>query len=63
MKGYRTVILNGLVAAIPVIDAVVNNGAALGPILGPHGAAIIAGLGVINLGLRTITNTPVGKKK
>lgn len=62
MKGYRTVAINGVAAAIPVLDYVVNNGAALAPLFGPQGAAVFAALGLINVGLRTITNTPVGKK-
>lgn len=62
MKGYRTVIVNGLAAAIPVLDYVVNNGAVISPILGPQGAAILGVLGAVNVGLRMITDTPVGKK-
>lgn len=61
MKGYKTVVVNSAVAAIPVIDHVINNGAMLAPLLGPNGAAVMAILGIINVGLRVITDTPVGK--
>ncbi len=62
-KGYKTVVINGLAAAIPVLDYVVNNGAVLGPVLGPQGAAILGVLGVVNVGLRMITDTPAFKSK
>ena len=62
MKGYRTVTVNGLAVAIPVIDQIVNNGAVIGPLLGPHGAAVMAILGVVNIALRTITDSKVGSK-
>lgn len=62
-NGYKTVIFNGLVAAIPVLDYVLNNGAIIGPALGPHGAAILGALGVVNIGLRAITDTPMGKQR
>ena len=62
-KGYKTAIFNGIVAAIPVLDYVLNNGAIIGPVLGPQGAAIIGVLGAVNIGLRAITDTPIGKQR
>lgn len=60
-KGYKTVAVNGLAALIPVLDYVVNNGAVFGPLIGPHGAAAVSILGLINVGLRSMTDTPVFK--
>lgn len=60
-KGYKTVVVNGVAALLPVLDYVVNNGAVLGPLLGPQGAAAVTVLGLINVGLRSMTDTPVFK--
>lgn len=59
MKGYKTVVVNGAAAALPMLDLVVNNGAVLGSVLGPHGATALSILGIINVLLRWVTTTPV----
>ena len=60
-KGYKTVAVNGLAALLPALDYVVNNGALLGPMLGQHGAAVVSAVGLINIILRSVTDTPVFK--
>ena len=57
MKGYRTLVLNGaMVAAAALAQWAVNIDWTL--YLSPNLAIFIAGL--VNIGLRLITNTPVG---
>lgn len=62
MKGFRTLLVNGIIALLPVLDFVVNNGETIAALSGPEGAAIIAGISAINMVLRLVTNTPVGQK-
>lgn len=62
MKGYRTVILNGAMVALPVIDYLSSNGAVVGALLGPAGATALSLLGLANLVLRWVTTTPIFKK-
>lgn len=59
MKGYRTMILNGAMVALPVIDYLSSNGAVVGALLGPAGATALSLLGLANLLLRWVTTTPV----
>ena len=59
MKGYRTMILNGAVVALPVIDYLSSNGAVVGALLGPAGTTALSLLGLANLVLRWVTTTPV----
>jgi len=61
MKGYKTVVLNGAVAALPVVDLVISNGAFVNMLLGTHGAAVMSILGLANLVLRWVTDTPIFK--
>lgn len=59
MKGYRTLIVNLLLAIAPVLEA--TNAVDIG--LTGTGAAIYAAVvSIVNIGLRVITTTPVGKK-
>lgn len=59
MKGYRTLLVNLGLAIAPVLEA--TNAIDLG--LTGTGAAIYgAVVAIINIGLRVITTTPVGKK-
>lgn len=59
MKGYRTMILNGAMVALPILDYVGSNGAVVGALLGPAGATALSLLGLANMILRWITTTPV----
>lgn len=61
MKGYKTIAVNGAAALIPLIDFTINNGEWLGLLLGPQGAVALSALGLINVVLRWITDTPVFK--
>lgn len=56
MKGWRTVALNGLIALLGVVQAVIVD-APLDPATVGY---ILAGVGAVNLFLRSITDTPVG---
>jgi len=62
MKGYKTVILNGAMVALPVIDYLSSNGAVVGALLGPAGATALSLLGLANIVLRWVTSTPIFKK-
>ena len=62
MKGYKTVIVNGVVTLIPLIDMAVNNGAVITALI-PHAGVVLSALGAINILLRIVTNTPVGKSE
>lgn len=59
MKGYRTMVLNGAVAALPIVDYLTSNGAFVGALLGPAGATALSLLGLANMVLRWVTTTPV----
>ena len=61
MKGYKTLIVNGAVAVVPIIDLALNHGEILGAVLGPYGVAAVSVLGLINVILRWVTTTPVLK--
>lgn len=62
MKGYRTVIFNGAIAALPVIDWLGSNGTLITPFLGAHAAAVISVVGLANFVLRWVTTTPIFKQ-
>lgn len=63
MKGYKTLIVNGAVAVLPMIDMALNNGDILSVVLGGHAAAALSVLGLVNVVLRWITTTPVMKSE
>ena len=63
MQGYKTIVVNGAVAVLPMIDMAVNNGALVGALMGPHGAAVLSLLGLVNIVLRWVTTTPVFKSE
>ena len=62
LKGHRTMLVNAAVVAIPILDQVAASGAILSA-LTPHAGAVIACIGILNMILRAITDTPVGKKE
>lgn len=62
MKGYKTLILNGALAVVPLIDVVVSNGALVSA-LTPHAAEVMSIIGLINVVLRWVTTTPVLKSE
>lgn len=62
MKGWRTVVFNGAVAAIPLTDWVLSNGQIIGPFLQANAPLVMAGVAFVNLLLRKVTSTPLGVK-
>lgn len=62
MKGYKTAVFNGAVAAIPVVDWLVSNGTFITPFLGAHAGAVLSVVGLANFVLRWITTTPIFKQ-
>lgn len=63
MKGYKTLIVNGAVAALPLVDFALNHGALIGSVLGSNGAVALSLLGLVNVVLRWVTTTPVMKNE
>lgn len=63
MTGYKTLIFNFAVVLTPVVDFILNNGAALAPLLGPYGGIVIGVLGGVNIILRAVTKTPIMQGK
>jgi hypothetical protein len=61
MKGYKTLIVNGAVTVLPIIDYVANNGAIISAITGGQATVIMSILGLVNIVLRWVTTTPVLK--
>lgn len=59
MKGFRTVVFNGALALIPIVDLIANNGALVSGFLGPNAAAILSAVGLANMVLRWVTTTPI----
>lgn len=62
MKGYKTMLVNGALAALPVLDFVTQTNI-LVPILQNHAAAAMSVVGLANMVLRWVTDTPVFKTK
>ena len=62
MKGYRTAIFNGALAAIPVVDWIASNGTVITPFLGAHAGAVLSVVGLANFVLRWVTTTPIFKQ-
>ena len=63
MKGYKTLVVNGALAVLPVIDMAVNNGEILSAVLGANAAPVISVIGLVNMILRWVTTTPVLKSE
>jgi hypothetical protein len=63
MKGYKTAIFNGAIAAIPVIDWLGSNGTLITPFLGAHAGAVLSVVGLANFVLRWVTTTPIFKQE
>lgn len=61
MKGYKTLILNGAVAAAPIVDLALNNGAVITALTGGQAAAVLSALSLANIVLRWVTTTPIFK--
>lgn len=64
MKGYRTILANGVLLAMSVGDYLVNNGGVVSSLVeDPKSAArTIAVITIVNIALRSVTTGPVGKK-
>lgn len=61
MKGYKTLVVNGSLAVLPLVDFVVNNGSIVAAVVGENAPAILSFIGLVNVVLRWITTTPVLK--
>ncbi|MBG6172678.1 hypothetical protein IWQ55_000295 [Labrenzia sp. EL_208] len=62
MKGYRTVVINGVVTLV-AIAAEVADVPGLEHLIGEDLAVkLIAGVAIVNIALRFLTTTPVGRK-
>lgn len=61
MKGYKTLIVNGAITLIPILDLITNHGDMITAATGGQAAGAIAVIGLINMGLRWVTTTPVMK--
>ena len=63
MKGFKTILVNGALAIVPVVDYLANNGELVNAVMQNHGAAAVSVIGLVNFVLRWITNTPVLKSE
>lgn len=65
MKGYRTLLANLLVALPLVFDWLLTNGETIKVLFSDpkHAAIAVLAINVLNIVLRVITTTPVGKKE
>jgi len=61
MRGYKTAVFNGALAALPVIDWIATNGTFLTPVLGAHAGLVLSIVGLANCALRWVTTTPIFK--
>jgi hypothetical protein len=61
MKGYKTAVFNGAIAAIPLVDWIATNGSYITPFLGAHAGAVLSVVGLANVILRWVTTTPIFK--
>lgn len=61
MKGYKTAVFNGAVAALPIVDWIATNGTFITPFLGAHAGAVLSIVGLANFVLRWVTTTPIFK--
>lgn len=62
MKGYKTAVFNGAIAALPLVDWVATNGTYVTPFLGAHAGAVLSVVGLANFVLRWVTTTPIFKQ-
>ena len=62
-KGYKTMVVNGAAAVLPLVDLVANNGDLIMAVTGGNAAAAISILGLVNMFLRWVTTTPVFKSE
>lgn len=60
MKGYRTMFFNAGVAAVTAGVAMIDP-TVVAELLGKWGWIAVPAYGMVNVWLRSITNTPVGK--
>lgn len=64
MKGWRTVVLNALLVLLAVTDYLVSASGILPSVFSDpkQAAAIVVGVNVVNVVLRFVTTTPIGKR-
>ena len=62
-KGYKTVIVNTAAAVLPLVDLLVNNGGLVTAMTGGSPAAALSVLGLVNVVLRWVTDTPIFKSE
>lgn len=61
LKGYKTLLVNSAIAIIPILDIITNHGDAINALTGGQAAGVISAIGLLNMGLRWVTTTPVMK--
>ena len=62
-KGYKTMVVNGAAAVLPLVDLIANNGGLITAVTGGNAAVAISVLGLVNMVLRWVTTTPVFKSE
>ncbi len=65
MKGWRTVLLNLACMAVLMTDYLLGASGIWPQLLDnpKHATAVVLGINLLNIALRFVTNTPVGKKE
>jgi len=61
LSGYRTILFNAALVALPVTDWIINNSAIVKPLMGEYGPVVLSVVGLIGINLRFVTNSPVFK--
>ena len=61
LNGYRTILFNAALVALPMTDWIINNSAVIKPLMGEYGPAVLAVVGLVGINLRFVTNSPVFK--
>lgn len=60
-KGFRTVAVNAVAIAVPAVGFILENPVIVGALTGPSAPLWISALGVVNIILRALTDTPMFK--
>lgn len=63
-KGFKTLFINSAIVLVPILDYLANNGGLLTSLISnpATATAVVSGIGLVNVVLRTVTTTAVGRK-